>query len=45
MHVRRDTGLVKSGVSVGLVHAPIVFIVAVRVHVSTGGRAVSDEFS
>ena len=46
--VRRETGLmmmVASGVSVGLVHSPAVFIVAVRVHLSTGGRAVSDEFS
>ena len=33
-----------SGVSVGLVDAPVVFTVAVRVHVSTGERAVSDEF-
>ena len=36
---------VARGVSVGLVHAPVVFIVAVRVHGSTGERAVSDEFS
>ena len=35
---------VASGVSVGLVHAQVVFIVAVRAHVSTGGRAASDEF-
>ena len=34
-----------SGVAVGLVHVPAVFIVAVRVHVSTGDRAVSDDFS
>ena len=33
------------GVSNGLVHAPVVFIVAVRVHVSIGERAVRDEFS
>ena len=36
---------VASGMSVGLVDAPVVFIVAVRVHVSFCGRAVSDEFS
>ena len=34
---------VASGVSVDLVHAA-VFIVAVRVHVSTGERAARDEF-
>ena len=36
---------VASGVSVGLVHDPILFIVAVRARVSIGERAVSDELS
>ena len=31
--------------SVGLVHVPVVFIMAVHVDVSIGGRAVSDELS
>ena len=34
-----------SGVSVSLVHAPVAFIMAVRVHVTTCDRAVSDEIS
>ena len=46
MLVRRETSLMMMWqVAVGLVHAPAVFIVAVRVPVSTGERAASDEFS
>ena len=45
MLVLRETGLMKMWQADGLVHAPAVYIVAVRVHVSTGERAVSDEFS
>ena len=42
---RRSRGYVSIALSLGLVHAPVVFVARVCVHTSVGVRAAGDEFS